>query len=355
MNKNYFRFLYLIAIIAFSACNTPKASDSTFNNLKIEIEDIESPTGNSIRGISAVDSNIIWLSGSKGTILKSTNGGLNWEQLEAPDNDSLDFRSVLAFSASSAIIVSAGFPARAYRTKDGGSTWNLVYENKDSAAFMNSIAFKNEREGIIMGDQLKGRHLILRTGDGGETWKRIDSVDVPKPLKVENAFAASGSCIAVSKSGRFFIGFGGEETRIFSSVNGYKWKAKTTPFFHGEPTNGIYSIAASGSGKIMGVGGDYTQVDSSRFPIISTTDGKSWVKTKGKTGGFRSIVDYSAKGKFWVCGGTNGLEMSTDDGKSWTKFSFQNINTLRFLPKTTTAIGASSKGEIVRFKFQLKD
>ncbi|MFT6166114.1 MAG: photosystem II stability/assembly factor-like uncharacterized protein [Vicingaceae bacterium] len=341
--------------IFLSSCGGAPQTESSFDKIKITIRKLTNPGFNSIRGMSVVDSNTVWLSGANETILRSVDQGESWETITTPDADSLDFRSVHAFSKSSAIVVSAGFPARAYKTNDAGTSWSLVYENKDSLAFMNSIVFKNEREGIIIGDQINGRHLLLRTGNGGVTWQRIDSADVPKPLAVENGFAASGTCITVSKSGRFFIGLGGEQARIFSSINGYKWKAKTTPLVHGEPSSGIYSIHACGTGKIMAVGGDYTEIDSSHFPIISMNDGKSWIKAKGKVDGYRSIINYSKQGNFWVTGGTNGLEMSTDDGVNWTKFSCQDINTLRFLPQTTKAIGANGKGEIFLFDFQLED
>jgi len=344
---------FLIAVsFILHACGDKTKIDDPFNSFSIDIKNLDSPISSIIRGISVVDSNTVWLTGTDETILRTTNQGETWEKLTVPDIDALDFRSVHAFSESSAIVVSAGFPARAYKTNDGGSSWSLVYENKDSTAFMNSITFKNDVEGIIIGDQINGRHLLLRTGDGGDTWSRIDSIDVPRPLTIENGFAASGSCITVSKSGRFFIGLGGEQARIFSSINGYKWKAKNTPLVHGAPLSGIYSIHACGFGKIMAVGGDYTQVDSSHYPIISMNDGKSWIKTQGKVGGYRSVVTYSKKGKFWVTGGTNGLELSLNDGKSWTKFSFQDVNTLRFLPQTTKALGANSKGEIFLFDFQ---
>ena len=347
--------LSILVSLFLSSCGKKNKIDESVNTFNIEIEKLDSPVSNSIRGMSVVDSNTVWLTGVDETILRTTNQGASWDKLAIPDTNHLDFRSVHAFSKSSAIVVSAGFPARAYKTNDGGFSWSLVYENKDSSAFMNSIVFKNELEGIIIGDQIDGRHLILRTGNAGVTWQRIDSVDVPKPLKVENGFAASGTCITVSKSGRFFIGLGGEQARIFSSINGYKWKAKTTPLVHGEPSSGIYSIHACGTGKIMAVGGDYTQIDSSHYPIISMNDGKSWIKAKGKVGGYRSIINYSKKGKFWVTGGTNGLEMSSDDGASWTSFSLQDINTLRFLPQTTKAIGTNSKGEIFLFDFQFKN
>lgn len=338
------------------SCGEPSQESVTKEQIELEIEIIklESPVNTSIRGISIVDSNIVWLSGAKGVILKSINQGKTWSKLNSPDADSLDFRSIEAYSSESALIASAGFPARVYRTENSGKIWQLVYENLDSAAFINSIAFKNKNEGIILGDQINGRHLLLRTGDSGKTWKRIDSINIPKPLAVENGFAASGSCIAVSKSGRFFIGFGGEQSRVFSSINGYKWKAKKTPMVSGSPSSGIYSMASSGNGKIMAVGGDYTLADSSHYPIISTNDGKSWIKSKSKVSGYRSVIDYSTKEKIWVTAGTNGLDLTFDDGKTWSKFSDENINTLRFFPNTSKGIAANSNGEIFLFQIHLE-
>jgi len=347
------RIIYIFLLFTTISC--VKKQHKKDVELKVELINQVSPTTKSLRGISVLDSETAFMSGAGGTILKTADGGVNWMQLNAPDNDSLDYRSIYAFSKNTAIIVSAGFPARVYKTSNSGKSWNLVYENNDSAAFLNSIAFKNEKEGIIMGDQLKGRHVILRTGNGGETWKRIDSIDVPKPLRVENAFAASGSCIAISKTGRFFIGFGGENTRIFSSVNGYKWKAKTTPMVHGTASRGIYSIAASGKGQIMAVGGDYTYPDSSYFPIISLTNGKSWVNTKAKASGYRSVIDYSQKNNVWLTGGTNGIDLSQDHGKNWSKISNYNINTLQFAPNSSRAFAGNSKGEIVIIEVSIKN
>ena len=351
---NQFIFIISIPLILLS-CSGLAPNPASFDLVQVTITELKDPQKNSIRGMSVVDSNTVWLSGVNETILRTVDQGKSWQKITVPDIDSLDFRSIHAFSKRSAIVVSAGFPARAYKTNDGGVSWSLVYENKDSTAFMNSIAFKNNREGIIIGDQINGRHLILRTGNGGVTWQRIDSVDIPRPLKIENCFAASGTCITISKSGRFFIGLGGEEARIFSSINGYKWKAKITPLVHGDPSSGIYSINACGTGKIMAVGGDYTQADSNHYPIISMNDGKSWIKTKGMVNGYRSIITYSKKGDFWVAGGTNGLDMSTDNGVTWAKFASQDITTLRFLPHTTKAIGANSKGELFMFDFQFKN
>lgn len=342
-----FNLIYLFLFSCLFACK----STDTPQTFKIEINDIESPVSSSIRGISVIDSNIVWLSGAKGSILQTIDGGKTWNQFNSPDHDSLDFRSIHAFSSTSAIIVSAGFPARAYKTENRGTNWDLVYENLDSAAFMNSIAFKNENDGLILGDQLGNRHLVLQTNDGGNSWSRLDSNQLPTPLAIENGFAASNACITIDEPGNYHIGFGGEQVRVFNETKDAKFTAVTTTMKGGN-SSGIYALA-SGKNKMMGLGGDYTTADSSHFPVISDDNGQTWSKTKSSVFGYRSTLDYSEKGNFWICGGSNGLDLSTNDGKDWMQFSFQDINTLQFLPGTTRAIAANSKGEIYLIDIRL--
>lgn len=344
----------LLIALFFFACNTSQQSKQQKTiELEFTINKVSSPVKSSIRGISCVDSSTVWLSGAKGTVIRSLDGGKNWDKLIEPDNDSLDFRDVQAFSKDEAIIVSAGFPSRVYRTINGGKSWSLVHENNDSAAFMNSIEFKNRKEGVILGDQLFGRHLILTTSDGGATWSRVDSTYVPQPLAIENGFAASGSCITINKEGHFFIGLGGERTRVFSSVDGLNWRATNTPMVHGEGgASGIYSIAY-GNDLIMAVGGNYSKPDSTHYPIISRDQGNSWQPTPAKVNGYRSVIAYCSKADLWVCGGTNGIDWSNNNGKNWENISSENVNTLQFLPNTSKAIAASSKGNICLLDFQL--
>lgn len=343
MNK-----LFLAVAIAFIvSCTSGKPESKTVRekeSLQFMEVTLTSPTSNSLRGISVLDDDNAWLSGAKGTILMTTDAGQNWQLLTSPDNDSLDFRSIHAFDANTAIVASAGFPSRIYKTSNAGETWNLVYENSDSAAFINSIAFRNDQSGIALGDQLNGRHLMLQTNDAGDSWTLIDSSFIPKPLTVENAFAASGSCIALLNDD-YFIGFGGEKSRIFSSLNNNDWQATPTPMKAGLPSQGIYSIA-SGAELLMAVGGDYTTPDSSHSPIYSNDTGKTWHKSSGKLSGYRSVVDYAEQAKTWVAAGTNGIDVSTDKGKSWRKMSDQDINTLRFAPNSTRAFAASKNGEL---------
>lgn len=345
MRDFFMRTFLTLTVFLLIACN--KDSKQVYS---IELSSIEqeSPVEVSLRGISVVDSNVVWLSGAKGTILRTLNGGTKWELIRLSDQDSLDFRSIHAFSAQEVIVASAGFPARVYRTEDGGANWQLVYENPDSSAFMNSIAFKSKKQGIIFGDVLDGCHLILQTLDCGKSWKRIKCAKMPQPLAYENGFAASNSCIAVTKQKRYVIGLGGQKSRVFTSPKGNVWQAVNTSLGGGLSSRGIYSLAA-GAQRLIAVGGDYTKADSSYHSSISNDQGKSWQKG-GILNGYRSVVDYSARDNIWLAAGTNGIDYSLDQGNSWLKAIEQEINTLQFDQRSGLAWAASSKGNIYRIE-----
>ena len=341
------RFIIGLLLFFLLACSEKAAQRQSF---KISFTEQDSPLQLSLRGISVVDSNVVWLSGTKGTILRTLNGGTKWELIQAPDQDSLDFRSIYAFSAQKALVASAGFPARVYKTVDGGLKWKLVYENLDSAAFMNSIAFRGPQQGVIFGDQLGDCHLILQTLDAGNTWRRISCEKLPKPLAYENGFAASNSCIVVTRQRRYVIGLGGLKSRVFTSPRGLAWQASHTTLGGGLSSRGIYALAA-GRQRLIAVGGDYTKPDSTYQASISNDQGKTW-QSGGVLNGYRSIVDYSSKHQLWMAAGTNGVDYSEDYGKSWKKVSQLELNTLQFDQASGLAWAASSKGRIFRIEIK---
>src|SRR5262245_20638635 len=60
------------------------------------------------RGLCAVSPNVAWVSGTKGTFGRTTDGGKTWSVGTVPDADKLDFRDVEAFGADTAYLLSAG-------------------------------------------------------------------------------------------------------------------------------------------------------------------------------------------------------------------------------------------------------
>lgn len=78
-----------------------------------------------LRGLCAVDSNVAWPSGTKGTFLRTTNGGETWHVGQVPRAEELDFRDVEALDGQTAWVLSIGNgpESRIYKTTDAGYHW----------------------------------------------------------------------------------------------------------------------------------------------------------------------------------------------------------------------------------------
>ena len=121
---------------------------------------LTSGTKTTIRGLSVVTDNIIWVSGSNGTVGRSNNGGKTWNWMTVKGFEKNDFRDIEAFDAATAVIMSVAEPAYILKTNDGGETWKVVYENKTKGMFLDAMEFWNEQAGIVIGDPIDGKFFI---------------------------------------------------------------------------------------------------------------------------------------------------------------------------------------------------
>ena len=151
----------------------------------------------SIRGMSVINDSLAWISGSKGSIAITRNGGKTWNWQQVKGFEKADFRAIEAFSDKEAIIMSSGTPALVLKTTDGGANWQVKYKNTDTSYFFDAMAFADHLHGYILGDPTDGKFLIMETKDGGETWNLFKNR--PDALPGEAAFAASGTCLRVTK------------------------------------------------------------------------------------------------------------------------------------------------------------
>ncbi len=127
----------------------------------------------SLRGLSVVDDKIIWVSGSKGTVGISIDGGNSWKWMTVKSFEKTDFRDIEAFSNTKAIIMGTGEPSYILRTTTGGESWEVVFENKTKGMFLDAMTFWNDQSGIVIGDPINNRFFIGRTFDGVKTWRTI--------------------------------------------------------------------------------------------------------------------------------------------------------------------------------------
>ena len=272
----------------------------------------------SFRGLSVVDDSVAWISGTKGRVGISTDGGNNWKLMQVVGFETLDFRTLYAFNAKSAVIANAGSPAYIFTTDDGGINWKLVYKTYDTAAFIDGIDFWNNKEGIIYGDPINKRLMLLRTKDGGNTWAEIPTWQRPLLMDGEASFAASGTNIKCSGKGKIMIATGGKVSRLWVSIDkGAHWGSMPTPIYQGLTSTGIFSFAFRDDKNGVIVGGDYKQ-DSVRYRnVFYTTDGgKIWKAPKATTRGYRECVTYIDR-KTVIATGPGGTDISHDGGASW--------------------------------------
>ncbi len=302
------------------------------------------------RGLCVVSARCAWVSGTRGTYARTTDGGKTWAVGTVPGADKLDFRDVEAFGEATAYLLSAGpgDASRIYKTTDGGKTWALQFQSADPAAFLDALAFWDERNGIALGDPVNGRFQLIQTTDGGAAWKRLAEKTLSSALPGEGAFAASGTCLVTHGQRDVWFATGGARSaRVFHSRDrGRTWEVSETPVVAGAASAGIFSITFRDPQHGMVVGGDYRKPHDAGAHVATTSDGgKTWtVRSRGLP--YRSAVAWAGDG--WIAVGTSGSEVSRDDGVTWKALDRENYNSVGFAPGGE-GWAAGPKGRIAKF------
>ncbi|RZM07937.1 MAG: oxidoreductase [Pedobacter sp.] len=306
-----------------------------------------------MRGLSVVSDQVAWVSGSNGSIGRTLNGGKDWQWTKPEGYEKLDFRDIEAFDDLRAVIINAGFPAQVLLTADGGKSWKQTYLNKDSLAFLDGMDFWDAKNGIIFGDPIKNKLMLLTTKDGGHSWQDI-SANLKKEMKVgEAGFAASGTTIQARGKGKVWISTGGSVSNIYYSANyGKSWKVYPCPIIQGQNSTGPFSMDFLDEKRGIVVGGDYLKDKESFNNAQLTNDGgKTWFKPDVSVFGYRSGVVFSDKLHCYATG-TSGTDYSTDGGITWHQLSELKFNAVKKAKKGSLILLAGSKGQIYQLSYQ---
>jgi photosystem II stability/assembly factor-like uncharacterized protein len=289
-------------------------------------------TKSDFRGLCVVSSNVAWVSGTEGTYVRTTDGGNTWSVGTVPGAEKLDFRDVEAFGDTTAYLLSAGpgDASRIYKTVDGGKSWAMQFKSADPAAFFDAMAFWDEKNGIALGDPVKGMFQLIVTADGGANWKPPAAKVFPSALPGEGAFAAGGTCLITHGERDVWFATGGaKKARLFHSKDrGQDWEVGETPIAAGAESAGVFSIAFRDKQHGVIVGGDYRKPDDAGATAAITSDGGTTWTLIDKQLPFRSAVAW-AKDR-WVAVGASGSHVSQDDGATWKRLDRENYNSVGF-------------------------
>jgi photosystem II stability/assembly factor-like uncharacterized protein len=159
--------------------------------------------GNYCRQLSFLDTKTGWLAASN-QLGMTTNGGQTWEAIPLPEG----VQNIAAISLRTAtdgyLLDIAGV---LYITPDGGQSWsahslgldlgNGTLPNHDTASA--AIRFLDADHGVIALSLAGGGNsqvVILRTTDGGQTWRQEDVM--PASLLVSLYLSRDGSTLTVA-------------------------------------------------------------------------------------------------------------------------------------------------------------
>lgn len=307
-----------------------------------------------LRGVSATSPNVVWASGSDGTIIRTQDAGKTWRRLTIPDAEKLDFRDIDAVDDRTAYALSIGNgeSSRIYKTTDAGLTWTLQFRNTVAKAFYDAMAFRDAARGFALSDSVDGEFVILRTADRGAHWTRIPPSAFPPAMPGEGAYAASGSNVVV-RGDRVWIGT--TASRILRSTNGGRsWSVEKTPLATG-PSAGIFSVAFRDDLHGIVVGGDYKKERDATDNAATTADGgRRWAAVAGLSG-YRSGVAYvPSRSGTLIAVGPSGTDLSRDDGRSWSALSGPGFHAVSCGPRSAVCWAVGEKGAVARLDLTLR-
>lgn len=131
------------------------------------------PQGNTLNDVFFIDQNTGWTVGDAGTILKSIDGGLNFDLINYPTHR--NFYCVDFYNSNTGLI--AGSSGMILKTVDGGNSWIEQVAPTDN--ILNSVYFTSPLEGWITSERSVGGWWseILHTTNGGNSWEIQYSID----------------------------------------------------------------------------------------------------------------------------------------------------------------------------------
>jgi hypothetical protein len=358
----FIKIFYCSAVLWLLSTSVSKAQNQIPLVIKptpdISIQLLTSSNKVSIRGLSVVNDNVFWASGSGGMVAKTTDGGKNIEWMQVPGFEKRDFRDIEAFDQNTAIIMAVSDPAIILKTSDGGKSWKKVFEDTTAGMFLDAMHFEKvdgKLVGMVVGDPIKQKIFYAKTFDGGDSWikpSKKELKNVPTVPEGEAMFASSGTNVAItnfSKASPWLVVTGGTKSRLKDFLN--QSFNDSLPLLQGFSSAGANSIAFNNiNQKGVIVGGDFAHDTISRFNciLIAFENGnRTYTTPIINPHGYRSCVIYVDNETLISCG-TSGIDISSDGGIHWELVSKESYHVVQKAREGRAVYLAGGRGRIAK-------
>lgn len=276
---------------------------------------------------------------------KTIDGGANWVPGTIGQSTDYKFASIASLNkdtAWAALFKSNGITGDIFRTYDGGSTWTTpdptIY--KGATSFPNAIYFFDKNYGCSLGDPESGYFENYITSNGGTSWTRVPSGNIPPPLSGEEG-RADKFCVVNNT-----IWYPTNKGRVLKSTDmGFTWSV-SAPFASTIPV-GCIAFKDSLNGIAFGTGTGYRK---------RTTDGGlTWNSYTISGSGYmfsmygKSFVYAKGNGSIpgmYICGGSAQASYSIDNGVTWNLLDNMFYNCFGFWDVTTGWTSASANSPV---------
>ena len=261
-----------------------------------------------LRDVHFINLNRGWAVGDGGILLKTADGGAEWEEVD--NGVEYDLNSIRFSNPKVGCIV--GNRGTLIHTVDGGETW--LRREIRTKHNLNGIFYADQDHGWVVGDE----GTILATTDGGKTWS---------PQKSETPNNLTGVHFIDAKEG-WVVGLRG--TILHTTNGGEIWEAQSigtalgeskpqyqrTRRTKGSPIQSLTSVHFANPQRGWATG---------LFGLLLTTDngGKTWKSQDvglrvGRWGKRVSLKDIHLHGMEQGCiVGEGGTLVHTNDGNKW--------------------------------------
>jgi photosystem II stability/assembly factor-like uncharacterized protein len=219
---------------------------------------------------------------SSGSILKSTNNGINWEN----SSNGINMKYITSFTSNDQYLFTGTYWGELFRTSNNGLEWEMIDKVRDNGDGV-GISMATKDNYIFCSGEYGG---LYRSTNNGDNWNLI----------INGLGGYYGNGYLYSDSEYIYTGYNGN---LFRSSNyGDIWIAVSNGLTHKD-----VSVLISTGANLFSF--------SSGGVFRSSDNGDNWTISNNGING--KIENFSYNGSYLFAAGANGVFRSSDNGENW--------------------------------------